>query len=95
MKREDEARKLNKLITDSWKVAKGYFEIEPETAEEFNQFTELLNDFNKAKMTEYGAISKEYKFIRRMLTAIDEYCDQDWRETHQGIQRSLFDEGSN
>lgn len=90
MKREEDARKLNKLITDSWKVAKAYFEIEPKTTEEFAIFTDTMNDFNKAKATEFGTLSKEYKFIRRMLLAIDEYCDQDWRETHTGEQTGLF-----
>lgn len=85
-----EKKKLYQLITTGWELAKFYFSRDYKTPEEYSEFVDLGNDLLKKTATEYGTVGKEYNFMRRLLVAINEYCDQDWRETHTGEQLSLF-----
>ena len=86
----DSKKILYELITTGWEVAKFFFGRNFQTVEQYGEFTDLANETLKKVGTQYGTISKEYNFMRRLLVAINEYCDQDWRETHTGEQLSLF-----
>ena len=83
-------KKLYDLITIGWELGKFYFSRNFKTAEEYSEFTTFANELLQKVAVEYGTVGKEYNFMRRLLTAINEYCDADWRETHTGIQTSLF-----
>ena len=85
---------LYELITTGWELAKFYFGKDMNTAAEYEEFTQNANNLLKKISAEYGTIGKEYKFACKFFSAVNEYCDQDWRETHQGIQTSLFGKGS-
>ena len=85
-------KKLYDLITLGWELGKFFFSRDYKTADEYSEFTTFGNELLKKVALEYGTTGKEYNFARRMLVAVNEYCDQDWRETHQGIQMSLFED---
>lgn len=83
---ETEARVLYELINKGWQLGKYYFNNKPNTPLEYDKFTDFGNDLLKTQQKG----TKEYKFLKRMLEAVNEYCDSEWRETHTGIQTSLF-----
>lgn len=83
-------KKLYDLITIGWKLGKYFFSRDFKTADEYGEFTEFGNELLKKVALEYGTSGKEYRFMRRLLVAVNEYCDQEWRETHTGVQTSLF-----
>ena len=87
-------KNVYELITSAWELAKFFFSKDFQTPEQYNEFTELANDMLKRVSTKYGSVSKEYNFARRLYVAVNEYCDQEWRETHTGIQTSLFEGGT-
>lgn len=82
--------KLKKLMVIGWELAKYYFGRDFKTPEEYGEFVDLGNELLKKTAAEYGTVGKEYNFMRRMIVAVNEYCDQEWRESHQGTQTSLF-----
>jgi hypothetical protein len=77
--RKEDAECLFNLLTDAWKCGKAYFEIEPKTVDEYAMFTNILNDEFKKVMKKYD-LGKESKLMRSVLSAIDEYCAEDWRK---------------
>lgn len=78
------------LINESWQQAKIYFELDPQTVEEYDKFTESLGKWMQDTMTKYGSTSKEYQLARRLYVAIDEYCGKDNNERRHGEQMSLW-----
>lgn len=82
--------KFKELMVAGWELGKFFFSRDFKTVEEYGEFTELANELLKKIEKQYGPVSKEYQFTRRMLVAVNEYCDQTWRETHTGEQLSLF-----
>ena len=82
--------KFKKLMVAGWELGKFFFNNEFRTPEEYSKFVDFGNDLLKKTEIEYGPVSKEYNFTRRMLVAVNEYCDQEWRDTHTGEQLSLF-----
>ena len=85
-------KKLYDLITIGWELGKFFFSNDFKTADDYNEFTNFGNELLKKVALEYGTSGKEYRFMRRLLVAVNEYCDSEWRETHTGIQTSLFKE---
>ena len=86
----DSKKQLYDLITSGWELGKYYFGKDYKTAAEYDDFTQFANDLLKKVAIQYGPTSKEYNFARRLYVAVNEYCDQTWRETHTGEQLSLF-----
>ena len=82
--------KLKKLMVVGWELSKYFFNRDFKTPEEYGEFVDLGNELLKKVGAEYGLTGKEYKVARRMIVAVNEYCDQTWRETHTGEQLSLF-----
>jgi len=82
--------KFKALMVLGWELGKFFYSRDFQTVEQYGEFTEFANDLLKKTELQYGPLSKETKFVRRILVAINEYCDQDWRETHTGEQLSLF-----
>lgn len=79
---------FKKLLSLAWTLGKYYFDSPLETLADYNKFTEKANDLLKPMKPG----TKEYNFTRRMLVAVNEYCDADWREKHLGTQMNLYDE---
>ena len=77
---------FKKLITYPWELGKYYFNNKPNTPLEYEKFTDFGNDLLKTQQKG----TKEYKFLKRMLEAVNEYCDSEWRETSAGTQTNLF-----
>ena len=69
-----------KLMGLAWNFGKYYFSNKFDTPDQYSDFidygNELLATVNK-KTNE-----KEYDFLRKLLVAVNDYCEQVWYESH-------------
>lgn len=84
--------KFKKLMVVGWELGKFFFSKDFKTPEEYSQFIDFGNDLLKKTVAEYGEFSKETRLVKRLIVAVNEYCDQTWRDTHTGEQMTLFGE---
>lgn len=77
---------FKQLMVIPWELGKYYFTNLPETIDDYNKFTEKANELLKTQKVG----TKEYTLVKRMLSAVNDYCDEHWRITHQGEQMSLW-----
>lgn len=77
---------FKQLMTIPWELGKYYFNNMPDTPEDYNKFTEFANELLKTQKPG----TKEYTLVKRMLAAVNDYCDDHWRHAHYGEQMTLW-----
>lgn len=87
---EETMKNCHDLVNETWLMAKDYFILKPQTADDYHDLTTAANERLKAIGNKYGYTSKEYSLARRMFVAINEYTDADWRERNMGVQINLW-----
>ena len=78
---------FKELMGLAWSLGKYYFTNSMETPEDYSKYADKAKELLQTQKPG----TKEYCFVRRLLSAVNEYTDADWREKHNGVQTSLFD----
>lgn len=69
---------FKKLLGVAWNLGKAFYTQDIKTIEQYNNFTEYGNGLLK----EYKPDTKEHRFIKAIVSAVDIYCMEDWQEKH-------------
>lgn len=83
MMSEEQKKQVYDMITNAWKLAKVYAEMEMSDPDDYRILIEEANKTVKAVSVKYCKGTKENNLQRALLNDVLDYIDADWREKHE------------